>query len=274
VAFTIAFTASLVLAFFLRGTPENPHRLGGFAVLGGLICGAAFGYGWATFYTLRVFWMTLGLLIVMGAVDDWIRLRPRTKFLFQLAAAVLFLLFTSPSTWGGDLTGWVGWLAYPVWLFWLVGITNSLNLLDNMDGLTSGVGLLAALGFVWLGLGANWILLPLAGALLAFLLLNFHPARIYLGDAGSHLVGFTLAAIPLYGLSLQVWWVPIAVLGVPIADTSFVTVSRLRRGVSPFLGGKDHLSHRIVRTGIPEPFPVLILYLATVLLIFVAHATV
>lgn len=271
-AFAIGFTASLVLAFFLRGTPEHPRRIGGFAVLAGLVCGAAIGYGWATFCTLRVFWMTLTLLFFMGAVDDWIRLRPRTKLFFQVAAAVLFLAFTSPSTWGGDLAGLMGWLAYPVWLFWLVGVTNSLNLLDNMDGLTPGVGLLAILGLAWLGLGANWILVPLAGALLAFLLFNFHPARIYLGDAGSHLVGFTLATVPLYGLSLQAWWVPIVVLGIPIADTSFVTLSRLRRGVSPFLGGKDHLSHRMVRAGIPEPFPVLIFYLVSALLILAARA--
>ncbi|MFZ0429315.1 MAG: MraY family glycosyltransferase [Acidobacteriota bacterium] len=252
-AFIIGFSASLVLAFFLQGTREDPRRLGGFAVLGGLLPAVAFDYGWPAFFTLRVFWLCLGLLFVMGAVDDWVTLRPFTKFFWQLSVAVLFLGLTSPSTWGGGLVGLLGWAAYPVWLFWLVGITNSLNLLDNMDGLTPGVGAVAALGFAWLGLGAGWVLLPLSGALFGFLGLNFYRARIHLGDSGSHLVGFSLAVLPLYGAPHTALWTVPLILALPICDTAFVTVTRLKRGVSPFQGGKDHLSHRLARLGIAPP---------------------
>ncbi len=269
-AFSIAFAASLVLAFFLQGTRENPRRLGGFAVLGGLLPAVALSYGWPAFYTLRVFWFCLGLLFVMGAVDDWIVLRPLTKLLCQITVAVLFLSLTSPSTWGGGLVGPLGWLAYPVWLLWLVGITNALNLLDNMDGLTPGVGAITARGFSWLGLGAGWVLLPLSGALFGFLCLNFYRARIHLGDAGSHLVGFSLAVLPLYGASESALWTVPIVLAIPICDTAFVTIARLKRGVSPFQGGKDHLSHRLAAVGIAPPVVAAMFLAGAVILVGVA----
>ncbi len=252
-AFAIGFAASLVLAFFLQGTRENPRRLGGIAVLGGMLPAVAVGSGSPAFYTLRVFWLCLALLFVMGVIDDWITLRPLTKLFWQLAVAVVFLSLTSPDTWGGDLVDLLGGLAYPVWLLWIVGITNALNLLDNMDGLTPGVGAIGALGFWWLGLGAGWILIPLSGALFGFLCLNFYRAKIHLGDAGSHLVGFSLAVLPLYGATTSALWLVPVILAIPICDTAFVTLTRLQRGVSPFQGGKDHLSHRMVGFGVVPP---------------------
>lgn len=250
-AFIIGFVASLVLAFFLQGSHENPRRLGGFAVLGGLVPAVAIAYGVPAFFTLRVFWLCLGILFLMGAIDDWITLRPLAKLGWQIVAAALFLGFTSPSVWGGGLASWLGWPAYVIWLIWLVGITNALNLLDNMDGLTPGVGAVAALGFSWMSLGAGWVLLPLSGTLFGFLGLNFYRARIHLGDSGSHLVGFSLAVLPLYGATTNALWIVPLILAIPICDTAFVTIGRLQRGVSPFQGGKDHLSHSLVGRGIP-----------------------
>jgi UDP-GlcNAc:undecaprenyl-phosphate/decaprenyl-phosphate GlcNAc-1-phosphate transferase len=256
----------LALAFFLRGSAAKPSRWGGLAVLIAVVLAVAVTHGWAAFFTLRVFWLSLGILFVMGVCDDLLVLSPPSKLFFQLAAALLFLLLTSPTAWAPEIRAVLGVLAVPVLLFWIVGITNSLNLLDNMDGLAAGVGALAALGFVWLGFGADWVLVPLAGALVGFLVLNFHPARIYLGDAGSHLVGFSLATLPLFGQPDGQAWVPLLVLLAPIADTGFVTVTRLARGVSPFQGGRDHLSHRLRGMGVSEKIVAPVFCLVTLLL--------
>lgn len=269
-AFLTAFSASLALAFFLRGGVTRPTRWGGLAVLVAVVLAVALTHGWVAFLTLRVFWLSLGVLFLMGLFDDLLVLSPPTKLGFQLAAAMLFLLLTSPTAWVPEIRFLLGVYAIPILLLWIVGITNSLNLLDNMDGLASGVGALAALGFVWLGFGGDWVLVPLAGALAGFLVLNFHRARIHLGDAGSHLVGFSLATLPFFGPPDGQWWVPPIVLMVPIADTAFVTLSRLARGVSPFQGGKDHLSHRLRGAGVSERGVAALFYAVTLLLVAVA----
>jgi len=222
-------------------------------VLVGILLGVAFSLGWAAFFTLRAYWLCLAILFLMGAVDDWRPLQPGTKLVVQVVAATLFILLTRPDVWSAFLPPMIGWLAFPVLLVWIVGMTNALNLLDNMDGVTAGVGGIAAIGFVWLGLGADWVLLPFAGALIGFLLLNFYRAPIYLGDAGSHLVGFSLAVLPLYGAPRESVWITPLILAIPILDTSFVSITRLLRNSSPFQGGKDHLAHRLAAAGIPQP---------------------
>ncbi len=235
-----------------------------------MLAGVFWGHGPSALFTLRLFWFTLALVFLVGAVDDLVKLSPLAKFAGQSVAAVLFIAFVSTSTWGGDLYLVIGWWALPVWYFWIVGTTNSLNLLDNMDGLAPSVGLVAALGFTWLGQGADWALVPLAGALAAFLCFNRPPAGLYLGDSGSHLVGFALAVLPLYGMPLNRWWIPVLVLGVPLVDTLFVSLTRIFRGVSPFQGGKDHLSHRLLRKGVPEAWVSVIFALATLVLVLLA----
>ncbi|GAB4119861.1 MAG: hypothetical protein Kow001_19170 [Acidobacteriota bacterium] len=249
--FVIACAASLGLAFLFQGTVERPRRAGGLAVLAAVVLAVLLTHGAAPLFTLRVFWMAALMLFAMGAVDDLLVLSPVTKLAVQVAAAGLFVGFTPRGTWGGELELLLGAAAFPVWIFWLVGITNAVNLLDNIDGLTPATGLTAALCLLWLGMGADWVLWPLAGALAGLLCLNGHRARIYLGDSGSHLVGFSLAALPLFGIPLERIWIPVMVLAVPIVDTAYVTITRWRRGVSPFQGGKDHLSHRLLRRGWP-----------------------
>lgn len=250
-AFLTAFLASLGLAFLFRGSEQRPRRAGGWAVLGGILLAIFLFEGMPVLFTLRIFWLSAALLFFMGVADDLLVLSPPVKFVSQLVASALFIGLMPAGIWGGELETILGWGAFLVWGLWLVGITNAVNLLDNADGLTPATGLAAALGFLWLGYGADWVLLPLAGALAGFLVLNAHRARIHLGDAGSHLVGFSLAALPLFGLPLDRIWVPVLVLIVPIADTAFVTVTRILRGASPFQGGKDHLSHRLMRRGWP-----------------------
>jgi UDP-GlcNAc:undecaprenyl-phosphate GlcNAc-1-phosphate transferase len=183
----------------------------------------------------------------MGVIDDLHPLKPFMKLGFQVIAVLVFLFLTPPAVLPFHGTGF--WPGELVLFIWLLGITNALNLLDNMDGLTAGVGAVAALGLAFVGLGPQYVLFPLAGALVGFLVFNHSPAKIYLGDSGSHLVGFSLATLPLFGLPQSQSWIPVVVLVVPIIDTTFVTVTRLMRGVSPFRGGKDHISHRLVEKG-------------------------
>ncbi len=244
-SFVIAALVALLLTPLVKKVVPRgtlPPRIGGAAIAAAVVAGSLASPNPG----LTPYWVAITVVFGMGLADDFLVLSPKVKLLFQVLGAVAFLAFLE----------WTWWT--PIFFVWLVGVTNSLNLLDNMDGLTPGVGAVAAL-FLYL-LSPSPPLAALAGALLAFLLFNFHPARIYLGDAGSHLVGFTLAAVPLLGSK---WYLAPLVLLVPIIDTTFVTVTRVARGVSPFHGGKDHISHRLHRVGLPVPVVALIFYVLT-----------
>ena len=174
-------------------------------------------------------------------------------------------------------------------LVWVVGITNSFNLLDNMDGLSGGIGTVAAVFFLLMAaMSGQYLIGLLAGALLGacvgFLLYNWNPASIFMGDAGSLFIGFMLAAVGIKlrfpnNVAFVTWMVPVMVLGLPILDTALVTISRLRRGLNPLTTpGKDHLSHRLVRLGHTPREAVLALYLAAggfgLLAVFLTQASI
>ena len=198
------------------------------------------------------------MIFALGLVDDLVQLRPSAKLVGQLAAASV-LLMSGIGVW---LTGYY-LVDVMVSLFWFIGITNALNLLDNMDGLAGGVGAIAA-SFM----GVNFLLagdvemagvaFAFAGALVGFLVHNYPPARIFMGDSGSLFTGLVLAGLalsPAPGLSRSLFAVvivPAIVLAVPILDTTFVTVTRLLEGRPVSQGGKDHTSHGLVALGISE----------------------
>ncbi len=162
-----------------------------------------------------------------------------------------------------------------VTVVWVVGITNAFNLLDNMDGLSAGIALIAALAIFGVALLQHRYLvsalaLALAGCAAGFLRANFHPAKIYMGDGGSLFLGFVLAVLLLKLRANAPTRVPLAVIiaipGVAIFDTTLVTVSRLVHRRSPFQGGQDHTSHRLVRLGMSVPVAVTTIYAAGVVL--------
>lgn len=205
-------------------------------------------------------------MFVVGLVDDFARIRPSTKLAGEVAAAAILLA----SGIGVSLTD-VHALNVLVSLFWFVGVTNAMNLLDNMDGLTAGVGVVAAgvLATIFLMDGQTGLAvaaLAFAGALLGFLAHNYPPARIFMGDSGSLFVGVFLSGLalaPTPGLSrglFGVMAVPALILSVPILDTAFVTLGRLleRRPLSE--GGRDHTSHGLVGLGVTEARAVWILW--------------
>jgi UDP-GlcNAc:undecaprenyl-phosphate GlcNAc-1-phosphate transferase len=195
------------------------------------------------------------LVALLGFYDDRWGLRPILKLIGQIIAAGI-LIFS-----GVKVTALPQeWMNVTITLLWVVGLTNSLNLLDNMDGLSSGVAAVCASFFVVMAAMSGQVYVgalaaALLGATLGFLVYNFNPASIFMGDTGSMFLGFMLAAI---GIKLRfpenvpfvTWMVPIIVMGVPIFDTTLVFISRLRRGQNPLTTpGKDHLSHRLVARG-------------------------
>ncbi len=212
------------------------------------------------------------VLALMGLLDD-LRggLSARVRLLVEAAAGVVVHVTGSGAALQGPAV-----LDLVVTVVWVVGITNAFNLLDNMDGLSAGVASIAGLWFALIAaLNGQFLVAALAagvaGCAAGFLRHNFHPAKIYMGDAGSLFLGYLLAVL---GLKLQLTgtpplvalFVPLFVLGVPLFDTTLVTLQRLQHGRSPAQGGRDHTSHRLVYVGLPVPVTVCLLYATAVAL--------
>lgn len=208
------------------------------------------------------------LVSIVGALDDSRGMGSYLKLLFQVAAATVLILS------GVQVRLFDGVLDIVLTLLWVVGITNAFNLLDNMDGLSSGVATIAAAFFTLLAAMSDQYLVgtlaaALCGACLGFLVYNWNPARVFMGDTGSLFLGFLLAAVgiklrfPANSASIT-WMIPILVLALPLFDTTLVFFSRLRRGRNPLTTpGKDHVSHRLAwRTG-SQREAVLLCYLIT-----------
>jgi UDP-GlcNAc:undecaprenyl-phosphate GlcNAc-1-phosphate transferase len=214
-------------------------------------------------------WSILASIVIMflvGIFDDYKPISPPVKLAFQLISATLVIFF------GGNTINFFRWPIANIMLtfLWLVGITNAINLLDNMDGLAGGVALIAS-GFLsvffWRTGYPDLLILSLAigGSILGFLVFNFPPAKIFMGDSGSMLLGFSLAALAIARRTqasnvFAIVGVPTLVFLLPILDTSLVAITRVLRGQSPTLGGTDHTSHRLVAFGLSERQAVLVLY--------------
>jgi UDP-GlcNAc:undecaprenyl-phosphate GlcNAc-1-phosphate transferase len=211
----------------------------------------------------------LGATVVsfLGVWDDRRSLRPILKLVGQgLAAAILIVAGVHISSFPHE------YLNYAVTLIWVVGITNALNLLDNMDGLSGGIAAVASASFLLLASMSGQYLVAalsaaLLGACLGFLRYNYNPASIFMGDSGSLFLGFILAALGIKlrfeNLPTITWMIPIIVMGIPIFDTTLVTISRLRRRLNPLTSpGRDHTSHRLVSRGMTQREAVLSLFLA------------
>ncbi len=198
------------------------------------------------------------LLFAVGMVDDLWGVGPTTKLAAQVGAAVL--LMAAGHVFGPE---WPLWASAPVTLVWVIGITNAVNLLDNMDGLAAGIGGIAAVALT--AFAAAGGALPAAllggtvgGAALGFLWFNAKPARIFMGDCGSLVLGYGVAALAVMGQGAVAAGpgvavlAPICALAVPILDTTLVTVARTQAGRPVTNGGQDHTSHRLVTLGLSE----------------------
>ena len=226
-----------------------------------------------------------GLIIVgVGVWDDIYGLRPGQKFLGQVIAA-LVVIFSGIG---------IGFIASPLGtnisldslritvhfsesifqivvladlfaLIWILGMVNTANFLDGLDGLVGGIGLIASLVLFLLSLrpqvnqlGVAYLSAAFAGALLGFLIFNFHPAKIFAGDSGSMLIGFVIGVLSIInGAKIAT---ALLIMGFPILDVLWAIFRRLRRGHSPFRGDKKHFHHRLLELGLSQTKAVLIIY--------------
>jgi len=253
-------------------TDEVP-RLGGFAIA------VAFAVSCLLFLqidTLFIAFLT-GLLIITltGLADDIWHIRPALKFSGEIAAALMFILYGGTELKGfGDLIGigplGTGIFAVPVTVFCMIGVMNALNLSDGLDGLAGGVSAIACVFLVYFSLQAgHWFNMALSvslfGCLIGFLYFNSYPAKIFMGDTGSLVLGYILSSICVLSQKLE-GGVPIApvsmalILALPIADALWVMTSRMLRGKSPFLPDNTHLHHKLMALNIPHSGVVAVLY--------------
>lgn len=220
------------------------------------------------------------VLHLLGLVDDRRALGPYLKLIVQLvvAAAVVILFPTMRILTALDAPAGGTWLSVLLTIFWITAITNAFNFLDNMDGLSAGVAAICGLALLiasctigqWFVAG---MLACLVGALFGFLVWNFPPAKIFMGDGGSLLVGFVLALMSARTTFLPPdvdfdarWYAvfaPVILLALPLYDLVVVSAIRIARGKSPFVGDKNHFSHRLVNRGMSRRTAVLCLYLVT-----------
>jgi UDP-GlcNAc:undecaprenyl-phosphate/decaprenyl-phosphate GlcNAc-1-phosphate transferase len=280
--FLATFTATLALVPVVRWLArrygvearEAPDRwhTGTVPTMGGVaLAAASLPIAWALTREPAVHALVAcsAVMFGVGLADDLRPMRPLVKLAWQLVAAAGFLALAPPLPLTGTpaLDGVLG-------VAWLVLITNSVNLLDNMDGLAAGVVAIASVGAALCFSGETavlsdlrMLLAALAGAAAGFLAFNWHPASIFMGDAGSHLLGAGLGGAMWIAVSEapalsrdNAGAVALALLAVPIADAAFVALTRLAAGRSPFAGGRDHASHRMVNLGLGQRGAGMVLY--------------
>jgi len=210
-----------------------------------------------------VLWIGITLTFMIGFFDDLTNVKPWIKLTIQIFIAALIVNSGYRFYWFSNIVA-----DNAISILWIVGITNAFNLLDNMDGLATGVGIITSLCLTLLLVGTvdAYVALIVASSLTAFLFYNANPASIFMGDCGSLVIGFVLSTLCLVYTSTTKEFsaLPIFLMAVPILDTSLVTISRIKNKRQVFIGGKDHLSHRLVLAGLSETYAVIVLWMASI----------
>lgn len=237
----LAFAAAMTLGSLVRGLDGAYAKV--FVILGGALILAA-----------------MGLWDDLRGVPGWLK-----AFVIIPLAVAMYAAGIRVEAFGSEPLNFI------LTVGWVAGIVNAVNFLDNMDGLTAGVSAIAAGYFAALGALSGQVLVAglsaaVMGCAIGFLWYNRAPARIFMGDTGTLFLGWLLAALGLelrfQNLQRVTFFVPMAVLAVPIFDTLLISVSRVMRGLSPLHPGLDHTSHRLVRLGLPHTGAVGLHYLA------------
>ena len=258
--------------------------LGGVAILIGVTLVSYLALVFSNFTVSNFLLATsvLGPALVMGLIglwDDLKNLPPLPRFIGQSVAG---LVVAAALVLGSNVANPTGstFADVLITVIWVVGICNSINFFDNLDGGAAGTAAISAIFLTYLAINSGQafvaaLSIVVAGATLGFLIWNRSPARIYMGDAGALFLGVLLATLtirlnPDTQTSIGSFATPIFLLAIPILDTTVAVLSRLRRGVSPFLGGKDHLSHRLVRAGLSRKMAAIALWLLSATFAFFA----
>ena len=297
----VPFLISLIVAYVLTpgvkklaikvGAVDKPNarkvhthaipRLGGLAIYVGFMA--------AVLFCVPVRHELLGLLlgctaiVALGIWDDICNIPAKVKLVGQIVAACIPIAFGIQIEWltnpFGTLIVLPELVAIPVTIFWIIGFTNTVNLIDGLDGLAAGVSFIASVSMFLLAYTMNqylpaMIIVAMAGAALGFLQYNFNPAKIFMGDTGSMLLGYTMAVAAVLGLvktaATIALVVPLIALGLPILDTLFAIIRRKMSGVPIFQPDKGHLHHRLLALGMSQKQAVLIMYFVSIVLGIVA----
>ena len=296
-AFLISFLAipwliefAQKLKVFDNGGDRASHEgstpfFGGIAIFTGVICSLLF---WADIEDIQYILVSILIVFIVGLIDDLRQITAFKKLIGQIIATLILIFF-------GDLQidsmhGVLGVYDLPIWIstlftiFVVIVITNGFNLIDGVDGLAGGVGVIATscFGFVSVMIGQNdmaLIAFTLSGALIGFLKYNYYPARIFMGDTGSLVVGMILSVLAIntikFGLITEDFKLPhkgpllaIVILAIPLFDSLRVFIVRTSKGVGPFSPGRDHIHHALLDLGFGHKRTALILYFISALLIF------
>jgi len=276
----------IALATNVVDNPNAAHKshkkavpyLGGVAIIIGIIS-ISYSTSLVSNFTSATFWLAtsvLGPALVLGLIglwDDIKNLSPLPRFIAQsiagiFTASVLVITNNVGNPTGSDIFDAL------ITVFWVVGICNSINFFDNLDGGAAGTVAISSAALAFLALtGDQYLIAALAtvttGATLGFLVWNKSPAKIYMGDAGALFLGVLLATLtirlePNTNTQIGSYLTPVFLLAVPILDTTVAVTSRLRRHISPFQGGQDHLSHRLIRAGLSRKQAAISLWLLSV----------
>ena len=285
-AMAVAFAASILLTPLVRklafriGAVDRPNyrkvhatimpRIGGLAIFGAFLI----GYFLLMPKDEHATGILIGALIIIitGFLDDMFEITAKAKVVGQLAAAIVVV------TWGGLQIEVInlpfvgefdfGYLSIPITIIWIIGITNAINLIDGLDGLAAGVSTIALITIAIMAvIMANPFVMAtaaiLAASSLGFLLFNFHPAKIFMGDTGSLFLGFMISVLAMLGFKNVAFIslvIPVIMLGVPISDTFFAIVRRVRMKQKISSPDKSHLHHCLLRSGFSHRQTVLIIY--------------
>jgi UDP-N-acetylmuramyl pentapeptide phosphotransferase/UDP-N-acetylglucosamine-1-phosphate transferase len=258
---------------------------GGIAIFTGVISSLLF---WADIEEIQYILVSILIVFIVGLVDDIRQITAFKKLIGQIIATLILIFCADVQI--DNMHGVLGVYDLPIWaslsftIFVVIVITNGFNLIDGVDGLAGGIGLISSLSFGAIALimeqnDMALIAFTLSGALLAFLRYNFNPAKIFMGDTGSLVVGMTLSVLAIntikFGLITEDFKLPnkgplmaIVFLAIPLFDSLRVFIVRASKGVGPFSPGRDHIHHALLDLGFGHKRTALILYFISVLLIF------
>ena len=258
-----------------RKTQKEPiPYLGGVAIAVGIV-GASYGSLLAVDFTLENFELASFVLIpavaisAMGLWDDLKGLEPWPRLVAQTATGIIVaVILTATDTMGFAFDSQV--LNYAITVLWIVGVCNSINFFDNHDGGAAGTVTVITFFLFFIAYDRQQVLVSAlaivtAGATAGFLLWNRHPAKIYMGDAGSLFLGIIISVLtirlsPGVVPTYKSLTIPLFLMATPILDTTVAVISRIARGISPFQGGRDHLSHRLMRKGLNRRITAFVLW--------------
>lgn len=285
IAMLVSFVMAILItplvrrfAFFI-GAVDHPNarkvhlrtmpRIGGLAIFIAFFIGYAFLLPTSRYNDA----ILIGAVVILltGLIDDRFQLSARVKLMGQMIATVVVLnsgmrieLINLPF----DQQLYLGSWSIPITVLWLIGITNAINLIDGLDGLAAGVssialGTIAVLAIIQGNVYLTMMALLLLASTLGFLVHNFYPAKIFMGDTGALFLGYMLAVFSLIGfknVTLFSLVVPVLLLGLPISDTIFAIVRRLVQGRPPMSPDKSHMHHQLIDMGFTTRQAVLLMY--------------